>query len=112
MAALSGQRSFDRGISAQRMRPARFTESAQKRSVACLQKDQARRHHPLDRLQNCRQSIELRALANIDNEGRTGYFSGLQRQFCESWDEIHRQVVDAVVAEIFERLQRRSLASP
>src|SRR6266852_1174701 len=56
-----------------------------------------------------RQPLQLRTLAHVHYQRGARNFPGLQRKFGKPGNQIDRQVVHAVVAQILERLQRRSL---
>src|ERR1700756_1173234 len=105
MTPLSFQRRFHRSIRAQGMRTSCLAETPQQDSVRGFQEDDLRRDHAADGFQNLRQLAQLAAFANINYEGGAARVTRPNSQFCKTRDQFDWQVVNAVVAEIFESLQ-------
>ena len=85
------------------MRAARLTETAQQRFFRRFDENQIRR--PPRGVSACkfRQTFELLAFASINQQRRRVRFPRrLHAQFTEGGNQINGQVIDAIVAEIFE----------
>ena len=104
------QRRFYRRVSAEGMRAAGLAEAAQQHRVGRFQKGDLGRNHPAHGLQNLWQFFQLRSFANIDYQCCAPDFARLHGQVGKLRDELDRQIVDAVVAQIFEGLQHRGLS--
>src|SRR5579862_9668204 len=87
-----------------------LAEAAKQDLVRRLQKHHLRRNHPANELENPRQIFELGTLAYVNNQRSEADLAGLHRQFGKLRDQLYRQVIDAIVAEILEGLQDRSFA--
>ena len=102
-----------RPIRRQRMRAPRFAEPPDERRVARFQKNQdwvQPRHLP-KLLEDLRKRRQEAALAHVDDDGDfLDVSAGTLRQLRERRDERGRQVVDAEVAEIFQRADRLRLS--
>src|SRR5713101_7696926 len=105
VAALSDQRSLDRRIGAQRMRPARFAEAAQQDGLIGFEENYLCRQQAFDRLDDCREGLQLRAFTNVYHESGAVDLGGLPDQFGEARNQLHRQVVHAVETQILESLE-------
>src|SRR5208283_2239826 len=112
MPSLRAQGSPHGGARSQRVRAARLAKAAKQDWITGFEKDNARRNDSPHRLQNRRQLLELRTLAHVNHQRRARNFARLQGQFGEARNEFDRQIVDAVKAEIFKRLQGRGFARP
>jgi hypothetical protein len=94
------------------VRPSRLAETAKQGGIAGFKIDDLRGNHLLNRLQNPGQTLELGTFANINYQRSTLDLGGLDRKLGKSRDKFDRQVVDAVIAEIFEGFQGGSLSRP
>ena len=94
------------------MRPASFAEAAQQHCVGRLEKNDLRRNHLADGLQDAGKLAELGAFANVDDQRGAADIARLQRQFGEVRNQFDRKIVDAVVAEIFEGFKTEALPEP
>ena len=109
--ALAAQPLAHRAVVAQRMRPPRLAEPAQQGFIGGLDEYQRRRHIPPDLLVDRRQAFELIALARVHQQRRALHFGiAINVQFAEGGDQVHRQVIHAVVAQIFEGLENGAFA--
>ncbi len=77
------------------------TASAASRKIICVGK------HALDRVHDGRQLVQLRAFANIHHQRRALDLGRLPHQLGEAGNQVDRQVVHAVVAQILEGLEHR-----
>ncbi len=100
---------FDRSIVAQGMRPACLAEAAQQHVVRRFQENDFGRDHAADRLQNVRQVSSLAPSRTSITKAVRRVSLRLNRQFGKLRNQLDRQVVDAVVAEVLEGLKDRSL---
>jgi len=107
--ALGLERGFYGRVGTQRMRPAGFAETAQKNGVGGFQENDLGRDQAPDRLQKVGQLVEAGTFADIDDQGSAADLAGLHGEFGKFGNQLHRQVIDAVVAEILECFQDRSL---
>ena len=112
MPPLGPKRCPHRRALSQRMRPPRLAVAPQQRGVTRFQINHPRRYRQFHRLQDRWQFLELRTLAHIHYQRRPRDLSRPQRQFGKPRNQLHRQIVHAVVAKIFKSLQRRSLPRP
>src|SRR5690242_15687010 len=95
---------------AQRMRTPRLAEAPHERFIRGFEENYLRVDGLLHLLQNLRQSRERLSFANIDYQSRALNFRRLSRQIGKAWNEFQRKVIDAVVAQVLECFQNRSLA--
>ena len=70
-------RSIDRRVDPQGMRPARLAETSQQRGIGSFEKSNFRRNGTPDGFENSRELIELRSFAHIDHQSRAADLSGL-----------------------------------
>ncbi len=109
MAAFGLERRFYRRVRAQGMRAARLTESADQHRVRRFQEDNFCRDETPNFFQDLGKFLQRRAFAHIDDQRGTPNLTRLDGQIGKLRDELDRQVVDAVVAQILKGLQHRSL---
>src|SRR2546430_17207184 len=91
------------------MRATRFTVAAEQRGVGGLEEDHHGGDHSLDGLDNGGETLELRALADVNDQRRSTDFGRLHCQFREARDQVDWKIVDAVVTEVFEGFERGGL---
>src|ERR1700675_4502407 len=103
--AFRSERRLDRSVVVQRMRAASLAVTWHQDRIRGLEEDHLGSDDPLHRFDNGRQLLQLAAFANVHNQRGARDFGGLSHQFCEAWYQADRQVIDAVVAEVFKRLQ-------
>ena len=90
----------------QRMRTARFAEPPQQRLIGGFDEHQTRGHLPANLLIQSRQTLNLIALAGVHQERGALHFGiAIKIEFAERGDQVHRQVIHAVITEVFEGLQ-------
>jgi hypothetical protein len=96
----------------QRMAAPRFIESPQKRVIRSIEEQYPVRHARVrQRAQTVFQIVEKRAAPDIDHENGVSHFSlALPEQIQYIADKRRRQVVDAVISEIFKAVERTALA--
>src|SRR5438552_4150139 len=92
------------------MRAAGFTEAAQENRVGGFQKNDFGRNHAPDRLQQRGKFFKFCTFANIDHEGGPADLTGLHSQFGKLGNQFNGEIIDAIVAQILEGFQHRSLA--
>jgi len=89
----------------------RFTEAAQQRFIASLDEHQAGRVLAPQLAVNGRQAFQLLALARVHQQRRALDFpAAIHVELTEGGDQVHRQVIDAIEAQVLEGLQHRALA--
>ena len=109
VAAFRLERGLHGCVRAQGMRPARLAETAHQNRVGSFEEDDFRRDHAGDRLQYLRKLFQLRTFADVHDQRGAANLARLHGQVGKLRDELHGQVIDAVVAEILEGLQDRGL---
>jgi hypothetical protein len=95
-----------------RMRPARFAEAPVQHGGARLEEDERRRHigRGAQPRVHGRERREETLLADVDHHRHAGQGFVRAMQRVQFGQQRHRQVVDAVVAEILDRVNRLRLA--
>ena len=86
------------------MRAASFAEAAHQDGVGGFEENNLRRNHAPDRFQDSGKLFQLGAFAHVHDKRGAADLTGLHSQVGKLRDELHRQVIDAVVAQILERL--------
>src|SRR5271170_7999743 len=92
------------------MRPAGFAEAAHDRFVIGFEEDQTRGETLFYFAKDGGELFQSLAFTNVDYEGRAAHGFRFLGQCGELWDQIDRQVIDRIVAEVFENLQYGTLA--
>ena len=92
------------------MRTPRLREAANQHGILSIEKDHARAQHLPDALENLGQAVEGGAFANVHHDGSMFGFLGFADQTGKLGQQFERQIVDAVISQIFKSLERRSLA--
>ena len=110
VAAFRFERGLHRRVCAQGMRPARLAEAAHENGVGSFEEDDLGRDHARNRLQYLGKFVELGAFTHVHHQRGAANLARLDRQVGELRDELHRQVIDAVVAQVLEGLQHRGFA--
>src|ERR1700761_3776702 len=91
------------------MRTSSLGVSAQQRGLARFKKDHRGCERPFDLLQDGGKAFERLAFANIDDQRGTIDLRRLPNQIGKTRQQLERQVVYGVVAQILEGLQSRGL---
>ena len=89
------------------MGAASLAETSQQDCIGCFEEDDFRRNHPPNRLQHLGELSQLRAFADVNDESSPPDIPRLNRQLGKPGNQFDRQIIDAVVAEVFERFQHR-----
>ena len=92
------------------MRTPGLAVAAQQRVFVGLEKQHRGLQRAPQGLQQLRQLVEPRTFADIDHQGGALDFGRVAHQVGEVRNQADRQVVDRVVAEVFEGLQGRELS--
>src|SRR6185312_15398046 len=92
------------------MRPPRLAEASHQRLVRGFEKNYLRVDCPFYLLQDLWQSSECLALANVDDQSGTLDFRRLPCEVREARNQFEREVIDAVVTQIFESFENGALA--
>ena len=93
-----------RRVGAQRVRAACLTEAPHENGIGSLEEDDFGRDHARDGLQDPGKFFQLGAFAHVHDQRGAANLTGLDSQVGELRDELYREVVDTVVAEIFKGL--------
>ncbi len=94
------------------MRTARFRIAPHQHFILGVQKHHAGGQHRAHALENVGKTIERLPLAHIHHDGRAVDLGRLAHQVREIRQQLQRQIIHGVVAEVFECLQRRCFARP
>ncbi len=101
---LFGHREFG----AERMRTARLAEAAHQRGVVGFEENKPGADLAADAPEQRREALQRLAFANVHHDG--GAARGIVHQFGELRNQVERQIVDGMVAEVFQRLEHRAFA--
>src|ERR1700733_1951654 len=99
-------------VVAERMRPARLAETSYQHGIGSFQIHDSGWNQPPHRFQNAGKAFEFRSFADIDHQRRAAVFARLHGQLSKIRDQFDGKIVDAIVAQVLEGLEHRSLTRP